>query len=106
MTPGKNFTVRVVGPQVWDTVVDNVDVEVVMADGRRFGATFFTMQNIERLFEKNRATGECRAGLYLWAANMILVHQLSMEVIDETVQDLLENGELESAFARLSTQDA
>ena len=97
----RNFAAKVVGPQVWDPILDNVDVEVVLADGRRLGATFFTMRNIERLFEKNRATGECRAGLYLWAANMIVVRELSMEVINKTVEDLIEMGELENAFTKL-----
>jgi hypothetical protein len=97
----EDFYVRVVGAQVWDPSTDNLDVEVTLTDGRRFGATFFTLQNVKRLFEKNRATGECLGGLYLWAANMILVETLTMNVIRKTVEDLLDNGELFSAFSRL-----
>jgi len=89
------------GRQAWDSSRDNVDVEVTFDDGRRFGATFFTLQNIEKLFHKNRTTGECAGGLYLWAANMILVRALSMEVIETTVRDLLQNEEFDAAFARL-----
>jgi hypothetical protein len=106
MTSDKDFVARVVGPQVWDPVLDNVDVEVTMPDGRRFGATFFTLANVGRLFEKNRATGECRAGLYFWAVNMILVQELSMEVINRTIEDLLANGEFASAFAPLTSSEA
>ncbi|MFH0900425.1 MAG: hypothetical protein V2A73_07330 [Pseudomonadota bacterium] len=93
--------VQVVGSQVWDPVVDNVDVEAVLPDGRRYGATFFTLRNIQRLFEKNRATGECLGGVYLWAANMILGEELTMEVIRRTVEDLLDTEEFFSVFSRL-----
>jgi hypothetical protein len=100
----QDFHVRVVGAQVWDPLTDNVDVEVTLTDGRRFGATFFTLQNVQRLFEKNRATGECLGGLYLWAANMILVETLIMDVIRKTIEDLLGNGEFFFVFSRLDTQ--
>ena len=99
MSP-KEYRVRVVGPQVWDPASDNVDVEVALADGSRFGATFFTLKNIERLFQKNRDTGECGGGIYLWAANMILVQELTIEAIQKTVRDLLDTEEFYSAFSR------
>ena len=40
----------------------------------------------------------------MWAANMILVETLTMDVIWKTVEDLLGNGELFSAFSRLDAQ--
>jgi hypothetical protein len=96
-----DFSVHVIGVQVWDPLYDNVDVEVQLRDGRRFGATFFTLTNIQRLFEKNRNTGECASGLYLWAANMILVRDLSMATIEGTVEDLMAMDEFENAFSFL-----
>jgi len=98
--PDQAFRLRVVGAQMWDPYADNVDVEVTLADGGRFGATFFTLENVKRLFQKNRASGECNSGTYFWAANMILVKDLTMEVIQTTVQDLLDSGEFYSAFSR------
>jgi hypothetical protein len=100
--PSKSFRVRVVGPQVWDPARDNVDVEVTLADGSRFGATFFTVTSVQRLFRKNRATGECGGGRYLWAANMILVQELTTDVIKHSVRDLLDRGKFGSAFCRLT----
>ncbi|HJY78729.1 MAG TPA: hypothetical protein VKE95_18960 [Burkholderiales bacterium] len=97
----KMHTVQVVGSRVWSAEDDNVDVEVLFPDGRRFGATFFTLKNLEKLFEKNKKTGECADGLYLWAANMVLVRDLSMGAIERAVDDLIENNELEQAFAEL-----
>ena len=99
--PTEGFRVRVVGAQIWDSLTDNVDVEVTLKDGRRFGATFFTVQNVKKLFDKNRATGEWAGGLYLWAANMILTENLTMDVIEKAVEDLLENEEFFTAFLLL-----
>lgn len=95
-----DFRVRVVGTQIWNPADDNLDVEVTFVDGSRFGATFFTLRNVERLFERNRVTGECGGGRYLWASNMILVQELTTEVIGKTVQNLLDSEEFFTAFAR------
>ena len=83
----------------------NVDVEVRDSSGR-WSATFFTLDNIRSLFEKNASTGECAGGLYLWAADMILVWTLDRATIEHTVADLRATGEFETAFARLDPLDS
>ena len=80
---------------------DNVDVEVRLGDGSRWSATFFTLDNIKVLFAKNRVTGECAKGLYLWAVDMILVERLDESVIRATIDDLRQSGEFGGAFGRL-----
>ena len=80
---------------------DNVDVQVDFDDGSRYCATFFTLNNLHRIFEKNERTGECGGGLYLWATDMIIVKELSLSIIAETVADLLSQREFEGAFSRL-----
>ncbi len=82
----------------------NVDVEVVGPDGRRWGATFFTMQSIRALLDKNAVTGECGGGTYVWASDMIVVRVLSREAIEATVRDLQYTGEFERAFGPLDTE--
>jgi hypothetical protein len=93
--------VHILGSQLRDSANDNVDVQVEFANGQRFGATFFTLSNIETLFEKNRKSGECAGGLYLWASNMILVRDLSTATIERAVDDLVACDEFRSAFAQL-----
>jgi len=90
---GHLFKLTVVGPQQWDIHDDNIDVEVELPGGRRFVATFFTLQNIHSLFNKNLETGECSGGLYLWAADMILVKDLNLGTISATISSLLIDGE-------------
>ena len=80
-------------------VDENIDVEVVFEDGAQYVATFFTLENIRELFEKNRKTGECAGGTYLWASQMIIVRTLTLENVSNAVADLIATGEFESAFA-------
>lgn len=91
------FTVNVLGPQTWDVNDDNVDVEILVPGMGRYAATFFTVENIASLFKKNKRSGECANGLYLWASDMILVETLTFDTIRRTVQDLIDTDELESA---------
>lgn len=100
------FEVRVIGPQEWDVLDDNIDVEVRFTDGRRYTATFFTLRNIASLFEKNRETGECSNGTYLWASEMILVETLDVSTLVSTVNGLLRDQEFEAAFTRVSKTGA
>lgn len=85
-----------------DEYDDNIDLEVILADGRRFGATFFTPENIRSLMEKWRATAEntCKYGLYFWCVDMVIVSKLTLEVIAETVEYLMQKGEFEQAFQK------
>jgi hypothetical protein len=78
---------------------DNVDVEVVFNSGEFYVATFFTLENIRELMEKNRRTGECLGGLYLWASDMIIVERLTLDAVSRTVADLLASGEFGAAFS-------
>lgn len=83
-----------------DTDDDNVDVEVALENGSRYVATFFTLENLQSLFRKNKQTNECGGGgLYLWSSDMIVVKELTEETIRRTVLSLIEEGEFESAFS-------
>lgn len=100
MTP-IDFELVVLATDSWSPIDDNVDVEVTFSDGSRYTATFFTIENIRSLFAKNKKTGECAGGTYLWAAEMILVEKLDIETMKATVQGLIRDGELDGAFTRV-----
>jgi hypothetical protein len=82
----------------------NVDVEVVERDGRRWFATFFTIEGLVALFEKNAVTGECARGTYLWAEDMIVIRAMSRAAIERTIADLRTTGEFHRAFGLLSPE--
>jgi hypothetical protein len=79
---------------------DNSDVIVTFENGDRWVATFFSYQNTTSLAAKNRQTGECLAGKYFVATEMILVDELSRNRIEEVVANLIEGNDLKTYFAR------
>lgn len=83
----------------------NSDVVVTLEDASRWAATFMTYRNVETLRRKNTTTGECLAGQYLWASNLIVVEEISRPAIEAVVADLRATLEFERAFQRLIPSD-
>jgi len=77
---------------------NNDDVHVYLPDGRHYTATFYTIENLRSLFRKNRSTGECASGTYLWGSGMIVVERFTEEVLLATIDDMLAEGEFDLAF--------
>src|SRR5262249_48202855 len=100
MLKGQHYKITVhAGSQGLDPFSDNVDVEVAFDDGSRYMATFFTLQNIQKLMDNYEQTGECMQGFYFWAIDMILVRRLTRENIAKVVGDLIGKGEFDKAFS-------
>ncbi|WP_432730146.1 hypothetical protein [Variovorax sp. W6] len=85
------------------TADDNVDVTIELADGRAFSVTFFTVSNLVTLMARWGKTGECANGLYVWAKNMIVVHEISLPVIRKVAEDLVATGDLQSVGCLISS---
>jgi hypothetical protein len=101
MTPNSlRYRIKIFGgEEPIDPASDNVDVEVILSNGDRYVATFFTIENIRRIMERYVETGECANGKYFWASDMIIVDELTEEAIEETVRDLMISGEFFKAFS-------
>jgi len=56
-------------------------------------------ENVRKLIEKNQQTGESLSGKYFWAADMLLVDEISRERIEELVAYFLVEGDLYSIFS-------
>jgi hypothetical protein len=83
----------------------NIDVHIYLDDGRRFFATFFTLQNVHTLMENWSLIGECVNGIYFWATDSIIVRELTLENINATIQDLLETDCFFSALTDITETD-
>ena len=83
----------------------NVDVEVHL-NGDRWAATFFSIANVQTLFERWAREGDGASGTYLWAPDMIIVREVSAHVIRTTVSELLARDEFSQAFMRLASDDS
>jgi hypothetical protein len=77
---------------------DNIDIEVTLAGGERFTATFTTLKNIATIMERYQKSGECLGGKYFWASELVVVDDLNLDSIRKVVADLLKSGELFRAF--------
>lgn len=89
------------GAEPYDINDSNVDIEVALADGRRLGATLFTLANIGKLMRSYEASGECDHGSYFWCKDLVVVRDLSVPSIEELVRSLLRTGEIGEVFQLL-----
>jgi hypothetical protein len=104
MLKGQPYKITVhAGSEGLDPINDNVDVEVVFDNGSRYIATFFTLENIQKIMQEYEQSGECMKGFYFWATDMIVVRRLSRETIAKVVGDLISKGEFDKAFSKGSS---
>lgn len=83
------YSIKYMHP-IQDQHDDNIDVEVALETGERFFPSFFTLANVTRLIRESAPNG---VG-YLWAAQMIVVEQLSQDVVERCIEDLVQTGEI------------
>ena len=85
-----NYSIRYMNP-IQNPFDDNIDVEVIFDSGERFFPTFFTIANVIRLLRESAESN--RVG-YFWAGQMIVVKQLSVDVVASCVEDLVKTGQI------------
>ena len=54
------------------------------------------------MFEKNKKTGECANGTYFCIPQMVLVEEISEQNVRATIDDLINNLEIESYFKKIN----
>ena len=80
---------------------ENTDVIVLLTDGHKYTASFFTYAFIEKMREANKLTGDFLGGKYYWAKNMVLVEACTEEIINPVVKDIIDEGEFVDVFRML-----
>src|SRR5437868_6126849 len=70
--------------------VENIDAVIEMPDDSRWGATAFTLREVERLFQRWRSSGEAAGGLYLRVPDLILMREPGVEKIADAIADLID----------------
>ncbi len=68
----------------------NVDVTVTFTDGTRYIPTFFTLDNIAFLMQKDKKMKEDGEGAFFWSDDMVIVPELSEKAIHEAVHKMVE----------------
>jgi hypothetical protein len=81
--------------------VENVDAEITLPDGTRWSATFLTLDEIRRIMDRWRSSGECLDGKYFQCHDLVIVRQGGVPTMVETLQDIVINGGPRGVLAAL-----
>lgn len=63
-------------------------------------ASMATIEDIVRLMDVWKSTGECLRGRYFWTSDLIIIDQLNAVAIADVVEDLVKTGEIRGAMTR------
>jgi hypothetical protein len=96
---GNGFQVWLASEEPWEVALD----ATIIVGGNSFTCTFFTLAQIQSILDRWRLSGECLGGTYFWAANMVIVRELSEFDIKLTIEDLIKTGEFKSVFSNGSS---
>ena len=89
------------GPGSQEQPNGSTDVIVLLNDGHKYTASFFSYAFIEQVCKRNKLSGEFLGGKYFWAKNIVLVEECSADIINPVVTDIIEEGEFIEVFRKL-----
>lgn len=95
-----DFKIDWTSSEPFDPMNEAVDVVLTM-QGQEYYASFVTRKFIDRMFEKNRRTGECATGTYFCMPGMIVVDKINDQNIRATIDDLIANLEIAEYFRKI-----
>ena len=96
-----NFRFNWTSSKPFDPRKETVEVRLTTRDGQEYSAYFTAKGFIDYIFEKNKKTGECAKGAYFSIPNMILVEEISERNVMATIDDLINNLEIETYFKKV-----
>lgn len=83
---------------------DNVDIEVVLNNGKRYSGTIVTLKNIQSVMEKDKVTGEFGNGLYFGGCkDLVIVESLDFDIIEKLVRSVYDDRLIDTVFCFLGT---
>ncbi len=98
---GYRFRFNWTSSEPFDPRKETVEVRLTTKDGEESLANFTATGFIDYMFEKNKETGECVNGTYFCMPNMILVEEISERNVRATIDDLINNLEVEDYFIKV-----
>jgi hypothetical protein len=72
--------------------VENVDAEIVLADGSRWSVTFLTLDEIGRIMARWAYSGEYKSGAYFRVPDLVISSKPGIANMMEAVEDLIDHG--------------
>ncbi|MGW4818413.1 hypothetical protein ACWEP4_05380 [Streptomyces sp. NPDC004227] len=87
-----------------DEVCD-VDMWVIFADGNRWSGTVMTLDQVRRMMESWKGSGECLDGSYFYYWDGLIVRDPGIPAMVRVIDDLVATGDYESALRPLGPED-
>lgn len=84
-----------------DKYCDNEDVYVLLDNGEKYYASFFTMKEIETIIEHYKSSGENLNGSYFWASDMFIINELTKPSVEKVINDLIVTDSFEVIFTKM-----
>ena len=85
----------------FDPEDDEVEVRLRTRGGIEYSTSFVTLKFLTKMFEKNARTGECASGAYFAMPCMVVVKRITDDVVKATIDDMIENLEIEQYFKEI-----
>ena len=76
-----------------DISEQNNDFNIVKGNSA-YAGTAVTLKNIEFLMHKFKNSGECNGGKYYWQHNMIILSEMSLDCLYESLLDIVNDPSL------------
>ena len=97
-----NFEINIIGSiDHIDKINGNIDAELILENGEVYTATFFTLENIKNIMQKDKKSGESANGTYFCASDMIIVDVITEKIIYDTFKDLIESDDISWACTKI-----
>jgi hypothetical protein len=87
------------------SAVENLDVEVTLSDGSRWAATLLTLDEIRRLMERWKTTGECLDGSYFQCADLVVIERGGIQMATGLLSRLVDTGQIRDVFVRVDIEE-
>lgn len=81
--------------------VENVDVSVTLHDGTRWSATFLTLDEIGRILDRWRASGEGLGGAYFSCPDLIIVRNGGIPAMSAVLDGLAAQNSIQTTLMPL-----
>ncbi|GAA2535402.1 hypothetical protein [Winogradskya humida] len=77
-----------------EETVANIDVIVDLTDGSSWSLTIITVDEVRRLLERWRKTGETAHGAYFWASDQLIVPAPGISAMTSAIRELVRSGDI------------
>lgn len=85
--------------------VDNVDIEVQIGDGSRWGATLIALEEVGRLMARWSQSGENLGGRFCQGDDLVITSQGGIGFLTELLDALVESGEYRYVLKRIDIDE-